>query len=99
MESSGALAGGVLELTQNLAKFSRQIKDRGLEKERLASVQAEFRKHLNWQQKRKQDLRRDIERLHNEATWLHSKTRDVLQDSTLIGHEIRQCRTETDQAR
>jgi chromosome segregation ATPase len=99
MESTGALAHGVIELTQTLARCTRQIKERGYEKERLSSVQAEFRKHLAWQQQRMHSLQRDVERLHNEKSWLTEKTSEVDQDASLLAHEIRQCRRETEQVR
>src|SRR6056297_2763797 len=79
MQSTGALADGVIELTQTLAKFTRQIKERAYERDRLVSVQAELRQHLAWQQQRMHSLQRDVERLHNETSWLAEKTIEVNQ--------------------
>jgi predicted RNase H-like nuclease (RuvC/YqgF family) len=99
MESTDTLADGVIELTRTLAKLIRHTKERGYEKEQLNSVQAGFRKHLAWQQQRMHSLQRDVERLHNETSWLTEKTSEVNQDASLLAHEIRQCRREMEQVR
>ena len=99
MESSGALATGVLELTQTLTKYNQELQQRADEKARLSKDHAECKKRLSWQQQRAHGLRRNVERLFNETNWLNTKTAEVVQDAQLLSHEIRQCKAELDQAR
>ena len=95
--STRALADGVMELSRALTEHSRQLKERGVERQRLEGVQAEFHRHLRWQQQRIQALQHDIKRLKNESAWLREKAGEVEQDTTIVSHEIRQCRTEMEQ--
>lgn len=94
--SDGSLAGSVLELTQTLTKYNQQLRERGEEKGRLTGIQSEFRKHLQWQEQRRSGLKRNIERLFNETRWLDNKVSEVMQDAQLLGHEVRQCKSELD---
>ena len=86
---SGALATGVLELTQTLTKYNQELQQRAEEKARLSRDHAECRKRLSWQQQRAHGLRRNVERLFNETNWLNTKTAEVAQDAQLLAHEIR----------
>eukprot|EP00965_Chrysotila_dentata_P251406 6210028-Pleurochrysis_carterae.AAC.8 len=95
--SERSLATDVVELTQTLGRQTHALAARNAEKERLLTIQAEFRKHLAWQQNRIHTLQRNIERLNNEDSWLQTKSGEVTQDALLLSHEIRQCKEEIDQ--
>ena len=86
----------VLELAQTLTKNNAVLRERTEEKARLTKIASDFRKHLAWQAQRTQQLKRNLERLHNETTWLTTKGQEVKQDVQVIGHELRQANGELD---
>eukprot|EP00325_Prymnesiales_sp_UTEX-LB-985_P004548 CAMPEP_0174699576 /NCGR_PEP_ID=MMETSP1094-20130205/4813_1 /TAXON_ID=156173 /ORGANISM="Chrysochromulina brevifilum, Strain UTEX LB 985" /LENGTH=216 /DNA_ID=CAMNT_0015896937 /DNA_START=26 /DNA_END=676 /DNA_ORIENTATION=+ len=94
--SDGTLAGSVLELAQTLTKNNAVLKERMEERARLNQILTQFKKHLAWQAQRKQQLQRNLERLHNETTWLSTKGDEVHQDVLVIAHEARQAIGELD---
>ena len=94
--SDGTLAGSVLELAQTLTKNNAILRERTEEKARLSKISGEFRKHLAWQAQRTQQLKRNLERLHNETQWLSTKASEVKQDAHVINHELRQATAELD---
>ena len=65
--SDGTLAGSVLELAQTLTKNNAVLRERSEERARLVKITGDFRKHLAWQAQRTQQLKRNLERLHNET--------------------------------
>jgi len=88
--SDGTLAGSVLELAQTLTKNNTVLRERSDERARLTKIVGDFRKHLAWQSQRTQQLKRNLERLHNETQWLSTKANEVKQDAHVIDHELRQ---------
>lgn len=88
--SDGTLAGSVLELAQTLTKNNAVLKERTDEWSRLNKILTEFKQHLAWQQQRKQQLQRNLERLYNETSWLSNKSEEIKQDTHVLGHELRQ---------
>ena len=82
-----------LPLTHLRVQFCEQ---RSEEKARLGQIIGEFRKHLQWQTQRKQQLKRNLERLHNETKWLNDKASEVKQDTNVISNELRQATSELD---
>ena len=88
--SDGTLAGSVLELAQTLTKNNAVLRERSEERARLNQIVGDFRKHLAWQAQRTQQLKRNLERLHNETQWLSTKASEVKQDAHVINHELRQ---------
>ena len=60
----------------------------------MSRVRGDFRKHLTWQAQRTQQLKRNLERLHNETRWLSTKSAEVKQDAHVIEHELRQANGE-----
>ena len=94
--SDGTLAGSVLELAQTLTKNNAILKERTDERARLNRILGEFKQHLSWQAQRRQQLERNLERLHNETSWLSNKSDEVIQDTHVIGHELRQVIGELD---
>lgn len=92
--SDGTLAGSVLELAQTLTRNNAILKERSDEKERLTKILGEFKRHLAWQTQRQQLLQRNLERLHNETTWLATKSNEVKQDTNVIAHDLRQAQGE-----
>ena len=97
--SDGTLAGSVLELAQTLTKNNAVLRERSDEKERLGKILGDFRKHLAWQAQRTQQLKRNLERLHNETTWLSTKATEVKQDAQVVNHELRQATDELNKVR
>ena len=51
---------------------------------------------MQWQTQRKQQLKRNLERLHNETKWLNDKAAEVKQDTNVISNELRQATSELD---
>ena len=94
MLSDGTLAGSVLELAQTLTKNNAILRGRAEERARLAKIMGGFKKHLAWQSQRTQQLKRNLERLHNETSWLSTKAAEVQQDAHVINHELRQATSE-----
>ena len=94
--SDGTLAGSVLELAQTLTKNNAVLKERTDERARLGKILSEFKMHLAWQQQRKQQLQRNLERLYNETSWLANKSDEVKQDTHVLGHDLRQAQGELD---
>jgi septal ring factor EnvC (AmiA/AmiB activator) len=92
--SDGFLAGSVLELAQTLTKNNAVLKERMEERVRLNKIAADFKTHLAWQRQRKQTLKHNLERLHNEAIWLDNKAGEVATDVSLVGNELRQVNDE-----
>ena len=88
--SDGTLAGSVLELAQTLTKNNAVLKERTDERARLNKILSEFKQHLSWQGQRKQQLQRNLERLHNETSWLAGKSDEVRADTHVLGHDLRQ---------
>ena len=88
--SDGTLAGSVLELAQTLTKNNAVLRERSEERARLSAIVGDFRKHLSWQAQRTQQLKRNLERLHNETNWLTVKAGEVGQDAHVVNHELRQ---------
>ena len=97
--SDGTLAGSVLELAQTLTKNNAVLKERTEERARLSKILGEFKTHLAWQAQRQQQLKRNLERLHNETQWLNTKGDEVKQDTHVISHELRQAAGELDKLR
>mmetsp|Transcript_4161 Transcript_4161/g.8919 ORF Transcript_4161/g.8919 Transcript_4161/m.8919 type:complete len:185 (+) Transcript_4161:226-780(+) len=97
--SDGSLASGVLELAQTLAKNNAQLSERKEEHARLSRISAEFKQHLAWQRQRIATLKHNLERLHNETTWLDDKSAEVSQDVRLAGVELRQVNGEIERTK
>eukprot|EP00966_Prymnesium_polylepis_P333962 7389370-Prymnesium_polylepis.1 len=88
--SDGTLADSVLELAQTLTKNNAELRERKGEHERLTRISVEFKQHLAWQTQRIATLKHNLERLHNETTWLDEKGTEVAQDVQLASVDLRQ---------
>lgn len=94
--SDGTLAGSVLELAQTLTKNNAVLRERTEERARLQKILGDFRAHLKYQTQRTAQLKRNLERLHNETRWLNTKAVEVKQDAHVISQELRQAASELD---
>lgn len=94
--SDGTLAGSVLELAQTLTKNNAELRERKEEHTRLTRISVEFKQHLAWQNQRVATLKHNLERLHNETTWLDEKSAEVAQDVQLASVDLRQVNDEVD---
>ena len=97
--SDGTLAGSVLELAQTLTKNNAELRARKDEHTRLTRISAEFKQHLAWQSQRIATLKHNLERLHNETTWLEEKGAEVAQDVRIASVDLRQVHDEVERLR
>lgn len=97
--SDGSLAESVLELATTLSKNNAELRGRKEEYARLSRISVEFKQHVAWQTQRIATLKHNLERLHNETTWLDDKSTEVAQDVRLAGVELRQINNEIERVK